>query len=305
VKTRQDLVAEGLVITDVPLAPFTTYKFGGAASYFAEPKTVADLRVLVECFAGEQLLLLGRGSNMVVADRGFEGLVVRLGGTFNEISFDGELVRAGGAVSLPILARTAVDAGRGGLEWCVGVPGSVGGAVRMNAGCHGSDVAGCLHRAEVMDLRDATISSRGSTDLELRYRHSNLQMHDAVLGASFITAAIEPAAGAETIREITRWRRRHQPGGTLNAGSVFKNPEGDAAGKIIDEAGLKGFRRGGVRVSPRHANFFEADATASAQELFDLVGAVQREVAERTGVWLEPEIRFVGEFDPSPDAAAT
>lgn len=300
-RARRDLVAAGIVATNVTLAKFTTYRFGGTAAYFAEPESVTDLKALVEVFGGEPLLILGRGSNLVVSDCGFDGLVVRLAGSFNEIAIDNQLVRAGGAVSLPILARTAVAAGRGGLEWCVGVPGSVGGAVRMNAGCHGSDIAECLERAEVMDLRDATVRIMGSSDLELSYRHSNLEPHHAVLDATFVTAAIEPDAGAARIREITRWRRRHQPGGTRNAGSVFKNPPGDAAGRLIDAAGLKGFRRGGVVVSSRHANFFEADATATAQDLFDLVGAVRRRVADRMGVALEPEIVFVGEFEPSPD----
>ncbi|MDH3730544.1 MAG: FAD-binding protein, partial [Acidimicrobiia bacterium] len=164
--TRQELVDQGVVVADFSLASSTTYKFGGAAAWFAEPSDVAELQAVIESFGDSDVLMLGRGSNLVVADKGFDGLVVRLGKDFAHISFDGDLVRAGGAVSLPVLARSSAQAGRGGLEWCVGVPGSVGGAIRMNAGCHGSDVAGCLDAANVMDLRDGTIRSVTATEME-------------------------------------------------------------------------------------------------------------------------------------------
>lgn len=171
----------------------------------------------------------------------------------------------------------------------------------MNAGCHGSDVAECLKTADVIDLRDGSTRSLTAEDMELAYRSSNLTEHDAVVEATFVTSEIDPEDGASEIRRITQWRREHQPGGTLNAGSVFKNPPGDAAGRIIDDAGLKGLAQGGVRVSERHANFFEADPGASAQDVYDLVWAVRKLVGDKTGVWLEPEVRFAGKFEPSPD----
>ena len=298
--TTDELVRRGSVTTDVALAPFTTYKLGGAAAYFAEPATVDELRALIEGFSGRDLLLLGRGSNVVISDRGFDGLVIRLSGSFAEVDLDGDLVSAGGAVSLPVLARFAARAGRGGLEWCVGVPGSVGGAVRMNAGCLGSDISMCLDRAEVMSLRSGRIRSLTAADLELSYRHSNLGPDDAVVSAAFLTTEVEPAAAAAELKRITQWRREHQPGGTLNAGSVFKNPPGDAAGRLIDDAGLKGHGIGDVRVSPRHANFFEAGPAATAQQVRDLTFEVRQIVAAKTGVWLEPEVRFIGSFEPSP-----
>lgn len=298
---RRDLTERGVVTAGVSLAGSTTYKFGGAAAWLAEPSSLSELQAVIEAFAGTNVLMLGRGSNLVVADKGFDGLVVRLGSGFAEIEVAGNRVRAGGAVSLPVLARTAVQQGRGGLEWCVGVPGSVGGAVRMNAGCHGSDVAECLKTADVIDLRDGSTRSLTAEDMELAYRSSNLTEHDAVVEATFVTSEIDPEDGASEIRRITQWRREHQPGGTLNAGSVFKNPPGDAAGRIIDDAGLKGLARGGVRVSERHANFFEADPGASAQDVYDLVWAVRKLVGDKTGVWLEPEVRFAGKFEPSPD----
>jgi len=233
---------------------------------------------------------------VVIADSGFDGLVVRLGGSFAEISIEGDKVGAGGAVALPVLARASVKAGRGGLEWCVGVPGSVGGAVRMNAGCHGTDIAACLEAATVINLRSGDVSRRSPVELGLGYRHSDLGPDDLVAAADFNTTEIDPEDGDAELRRITKWRRDNQPGGTLNAGSVFKNPPDDAAGRIIDEAGLKGYELGRVRVSPRHANFFEAEPGATAQEVHDLVFAVRDLVAEKTGVTLQPEIRFVGDF---------
>lgn len=293
----------GVVRGDVALAPLTTYRFGGAARYYAEVSSRAELGDLLAARgrAGDvPLLVLGRGSNVVVSDAGFDGIVVRLVGAFLEIGFEsGGVVSAGAGVTLPRLARETVKAGRGGLEWCVGIPGSVGGAVRMNAGGHGSDTAAWLIDADLLDASGRGERRLDAAALELGYRHSGLGDSDVVLGARYRTIARPRPDGERLLREITRWRRVHQPGGTLNAGSVFKNPEGDAAGRIIDSLGLKGFRVGGASVSTRHANFFVADAAATAQDVFDLVAAVRRRVLDETGIALEPEIRFVGRFRSS------
>ncbi len=299
------LVDDGLVAEHVPLGPLTTYRFGGPAQWYAEVESATDLeRVLAaRRDAGVDLLMLGRGSNLLVADTGYPGVVVRLGGDFAVVSIatDG-IVVAGGAVSLPMLARHAAKAGRGGLEWYVGIPGSVGGALRMNAGGHGSDTGEWLLDAEVMDAGTGDITTRDVAGLDLSYRHSNLTDADIVLSARYRSIARDPAEAEALIRQITRWRREHQPGGTLNAGSVFKNPPGDAAGRIIDAAGLKGYRCGGAAVSERHANFFVAEAGACAQDIYDLVWAVRRRVGEAVGVWLEPEIRFAGVFAANDDS---
>jgi UDP-N-acetylmuramate dehydrogenase len=282
----------------------TTYKYGGPAQWYAEVGTVAHLRdVLAACFeVGADLLMLGRGSNLLIADSGYPGVVVRLAGDFAAVSIDADgVVTAGGAVSLPMLARQASKAGRGGLEWYVGIPGSVGGALVMNAGGHGSDTGEWLLDAEVMDAETATVTTRDVAALDLSYRHSNLTASDIVLFARYRSVDRDPAESESLLREITRWRREHQPGGTLNAGSVFKNPPGDAAGRIIDAVGLKGYRCGGAAVSDRHANFFVADQGACAQDIYDLVWAVRRRVGEAVGVWLEPEIRFAGNFGANDD----
>ena len=167
----------------------------------------------------------------------------------------------------------------------------------MNAGGHGSDTATWLESATVLDRKTMASTERTPVDLDLAYRHSNLGDDDVVVRGRFRTVARARGEGEELIRDITRWRKEHQPGGTLNAGSVFKNPPGDSAGRIIDSLGLKGYRQGSVAVSEMHANFFVADRGATAQEVRDLVDAIRTRVAEETGVTLEPELRFVGPFD--------
>ena len=292
----------GLVRRGVTLGPLTTYRFGGKARFYAE---VADRDVLLRLLdarlqlGGLPLLVLGRGSNVVVSDSGFDGLVVRLVGTFLTLEIDSAgSIAAGGAVPLPRLARESVKSDRGGLEWCVGIPGSVGGAIRMNAGGHGGDTASWLLHAEIVDATSLTESQTDVTGLDLSYRHSSMRDTDIVTTATFRTEPQDRERGEAVLRGITRWRRDHQPGGTLNAGSVFKNPPGDAAGRIIDALGLKGFRVGGASVSMRHANFFEADESATAQDVYDLVSIVRRTVTARGGITLEPEMRFIGDFRP-------
>lgn len=289
------LVADGVVETGVRLGALTTYKLGGPARWFAEVEDAGTLERVLAAAEGVPLLVLGRGSNLVVADDGFDGLVVRLAGEYNRIEHLPEVTRAGGAVPLPVLARSAVAEGRLGLEFYVGIPGSVGGAIRQNAGCHGSETKDVLVAAEVMGA--GGVQRRlDAAALELSYRHSNVVDTDVVVSADFAFRPGPPVVGEEEMRAVVRWRKDHQPGGTLNAGSVFKNPAGDAAGRIIDALGLKGLRVGGASVSQRHANFFVADPDATASDVYRLVRLVQARVLESTGVLLEPEIRFAGRF---------
>lgn len=300
-----ELVSSGLVRRDHPIANLTTYKFGGTAAFFAEVGSAAELSDVITARNEQEpplpIFVLGRGSNVVISDRGFRGLVLKLIGGFNEASIDDDVVVAGAGVSLPRLARFCAAHGRGGLEFYVGIPGSVGGAVVMNAGGHGSDTAEWLIEAAILDTDSGEVHVAGADSLELSYRHSRITSGEVVLSARYRTIAREPAAGDQAMREITSWRRAHQPGGTFNAGSVFKNPPGDAAGRIIDSIGLKGFRCGGVAVSDRHANFFVADADATGQDVFELIRAVRARVLAATGVTLVPEIRFIGDFGTSDD----
>jgi len=300
VTAREELAGRGRLTEYAPLAGMTTYRFGGPARYLVDAETEEDVVAAGRLAADEGLavLALGRGSNLVVADRGFSGVVIRPGPGLATlvVDDDGEVV-AGGGHPLPLLARETVRLGRGGLEFYTGIPGSVGGAVRMNAGCHGSDTSEWLVTARVIDLESGRVSARDPAALDLSYRHSNLTDGEFVVAARYRTVPVDRQIGEERIREITRWRREHQPGGTLNAGSVFKNPPGDSAGRIIDAAGLKGTRIGGAEVSSRHANFFVAHPGATARDVRDLVAEVRRRVRESTGIDLIPEIRFAGDFE--------
>lgn len=291
------LTASGIVQTDVELGRLTTYKLGGPARWYAEAPDLPTLEQVAGAWRDERpaLLILGRGSNLVVGEGGFPGLVLRLTGEFTEV--DTDTMTAGAAVPLPILARRSVQAGYTGLEFYVGIPGSVGGAVRQNAGCHGTETCEVLDTAEVLDLRTGVRDHRSPTQLGLAYRHSELRPTELVVAARYHVQPGDREAGERRMREVTRWRKEHQPGGTLNAGSVFKNPPGDAAGRIIDQLGLKGFRIGGAAVSERHANFFVAGPEATPSDVRRLVEEVGRRVEDATGIRLEPEIQLVGEFD--------
>ncbi len=296
--TVESLIERRVLQRDVPLGPLTTYKSGGTASLFAEVNDRADLADLIASgLAGESpVLVLGRGSNLVVADSGFVGLVIRLGKGFSTIEFEGLEVTAGGVVPLPRLARSAVDEGVAGLEFLVGIPGSVGGAVRQNAGCFGVETKDRLITAAVVDLITGDEREATPEDLSMSYRHSNLRPVEVVVNARFRGEAGDEGESRERLREITRWRRDNQPGGTLNAGSVFKNPSHISAGELIDSLGLKGMSIGGVSVSEKHANFFVATPEATSDDIRRLVSAVKDRVFAETGTNLETEIQFVG-FD--------
>lgn len=291
---------------DAAVAELTTYHLGGPVAVLARVGSRADLAALAAALADAPfppLLVIGRGSNLLVADAGFPGLGVVLDGDFDalELRADATTVRAGAAVALPVLARRAAAAGRTGLEFYVGIPGSVGGAVRMNAGGHGRETADVLHEAEIADLAGGGVPRRRPlTALGLGYRCSALSATELVTGASFSVVDGRAAVAEAEVASIVRWRREHQPGGS-NAGSVFANPPGDSAGRLIDSLGLKGFRVGGALVSPKHANFFQAEPGATAADVRGLVAEVRRRVLDATGVDLVPELRMVG-FTESGDA---
>lgn len=291
-------ILDDIVRENVGLGDLTTYRSGGPARYFAELTTDAELSALVDSrLAVEQdVLILGRGSNLVVSDRGFDGLVIKLSGEFMAIEVDQPQVAAGAAAPLPRVARSSVDGGLTGLEFLVGIPGSVGGGVRQNAGCFGVEVGDRLLSATVMDLHTGVVTERDMGSFEFSYRHSNLGTHELVMRAAFLAAPGDKGEGRARMREITRWRKEHQPGGTLNAGSVFKNPDGISAGELIDRLGLKGTRVGDVAVSEKHANFFVAGPNATSAQIRELVEVVKATVFEREGTMLVPEIQFVG-FD--------
>jgi UDP-N-acetylmuramate dehydrogenase len=290
----------GRARADEPLGPYTTYRVGGPCAVFVEADDLDDLRAVHDCLRDTDVptLVVGNGSNLLVADAGFPGLALRLGGDLTHVTIEGSIVRAGGAALLPVVARRVAAAGLRGFEWAVGVPGSVGGAVRMNAGGHGSDMAASLLRVRLFDLHRGDDEVVSVDRLELAYRHSAVRDAQVVIWAELGLRPGDTEQAEAEIAEIVRWRREHQPGGA-NAGSVFTNPPDDAAGRLIDAAGARGLRLGSAEVSPKHANFIQADDGGSADDVFALMIEVRRQVWTAFGVALEPETRLVG-FGPLP-----
>ena len=298
---KKAMVAEfGASVTcDEVLAPLTTYRLGGPAAVVARPSTVTELLAVGKVAASEhvEVLVVGRGSNLLVADSGFDGIVIlldRLAGA-DRIDFRNNSVEVGAATALPVVARRTVAAGLTGFEWAVGVPGSIGGAVRMNAGGHGSDMAAVLDRVEVVDLSAGTQSWMPAAAVGLRFRGSDLTDHQVVLSAVLNLAPGDTSTGEASLAEIVHWRREHQPGGQ-NAGSVFVNPVPGsvAAAQLIDGLGLRGFRIGGAQVSEKHANFIQAGEGCTASDVRAVMEHVRRAVADATGVVLRSEIRLAG-----------
>lgn len=295
----------GDVEAEVALAPLTTYRVGGPAAFLVRPRSLDALmtvgRVVAEC--GVPVLVIGRGSNLLVADVGVRAVVVATadldvgidGGIAVDTSGDRPVVTAAAGVALPVLARRTAAAGLTGLEWAVGVPGSVGGAVRMNAGGHGSDIAASLIEADVVELTVGVIETRPCASLGLRFRGSDIGPDDVVVSARFALAAGDRTACEAEIAEIVRWRREHQPGGQ-NAGSVFVNPVPGqvAAAQLIDGLGLRGRRLGTAEVSTKHANFIQADDGGSADDVRALMELVRAAVHDATGVLLRSEVRLIG-----------
>lgn len=286
---------------DHPIGPMTTYRVGGSAALYLHAESEADLELAREAVvrSGLPALVVGKGSNLLVAEAGFAGLAITLGEAFAAIDVRGTVVRAGGATSLPVLARQTASAGLTGLEWAVGVPGSVGGAVRMNAGGHGAETKETLSRYRFVALDGDEDGEFEAERLQFAYRHSTVRPDDVVVWGEFQLRRGDPDESAAEITDIVRWRREHQPGGQ-NAGSIFTNPPGDSAGRLIDDAGLKGMRVGTAHVSSKHANFIQADDGGSADDVWRLVHEVRRLVEEHSGILLEPELRAIG-FDEQED----
>ena len=279
-----------------PMGARTTYRVGGAAALLVAVESLDELEMLAEALWALDdvpVMVLGLGSNMLVADDGFAGVVIQLGAGFNYQHAEGGRLILGGASPLPVASRKVAAMGYAGFEWAVGVPGSVGGAVRMNAGGHGSEIGESLVEAAVFSLGERQVRRRPAKGLDLAYRHSNIGPAEVVVEAALELGEGDPAASKARISEIVAWRREHQPGGQ-NAGSVFVNPPGDHAARLVEACGLKGYRLGGAEVSPKHANFIQADPGAPARDVVALMALVRDRVASEHGVRLHTEIRLVG-----------
>ncbi|MDO3678142.1 UDP-N-acetylmuramate dehydrogenase [Paenibacillus ehimensis] len=280
-----------------PLAPYTTWKIGGPADILLIPRTRSQLIDAVKLLNRHETpwTVLGRGSNMLVSDKGIRGAVIKLGDALETVRFEGELVYAGGAYSFIKLSVMAGKEGLTGLEFAGGIPGTVGGAVYMNAGAHGSDVSRILLRAEVL-LPTGELVTLNNEDLAYAYRHSILQTKPGIVTeAVFQLRYGDRKEIAATLASYKDRRLRTQPLQLACAGSVFRNPQGHFAAKLIEEAGLKGLRVGGAEVSPLHANFIVNTGQATAHDVLTLIEQVKTAVKEKFGVCLVPEVLVVGE----------
>jgi UDP-N-acetylmuramate dehydrogenase len=273
---------------------------GGPADYFARPSSNQALVGLLAWAreAGLRVGVIGSGSNLLVADDGFHGLAIKLDGDLATIEREGEHLLCGGGARLPTAASKAAGWGLSGIEFGVNIPGTAGGAVRMNANAYGGELARVLEWVEVCGPEGA--ERRTPDQLDFRYRNSNLGAGEVVARASFRLAPADPARIRATMAEMRRRRHEAQPKGIKTFGSTFKNPdderaEGRTAGQLLEAAGCRGLRHGGARFSEVHANFVENFADASTADVLELMAAGRRRVHERFGVELEPEVQVLGE----------
>ena len=285
---------------DFPLARLTTIRAGGNAELFARPASEEELvELLAEAERdGHPVEVVGSGSNLLVADAGVRGLVLKLDGALTEIEREGTRIVCGGCVRLPSAAAKVARWGLTWLEFGINIPGTVGGAVRMNANAYGGQLAKVLEWVDVCGPDGA--DRRGPDQLGFSYRRSNLRPGQVVSLASFALAEADPDQVKGTLAEMRGMRREAQPSGIKTFGSTFKNPddpraEGRSAGQLLDAAGARGLEVGGARLSPKHANFVENTGDATTADVLELMARARRIVHERFGVVLEPEVQVLGE----------
>jgi UDP-N-acetylenolpyruvoylglucosamine reductase len=285
----------------VPLAKFTTLGTGGPARWFGTPETEADL---VETLArvrdqGLTVAVVGLGSNLLAADEGFDGIVLKLAGELAQAEAVGESVVAGGGAPLAVCLHRARAAGIGGLEFVCAIPGTVGGAVKMNAGAYGGDIASVLVRAKVADADG--VEWRTPAELGLSYRRSALETARVVAGAELRGTPSSIEGIRATVTEMQRRRKEAQPTNKRTFGSVFKNPEHElTAGRMLEACGLRGFRIGGAQISPKHANFIENAGEARSVDALALIAEARRRAREQFGVLLEAEVQLLGPIEIPP-----
>ena len=280
----------------IKLSTVTTYKFGGYCNNFYKISN-NDIDLFDEAFSNKEYFILGKGSNVAFSDKDYEGNVINP--DFNEISFNKNLgkVKVGSSVFLPDIARFYKDKNLINAEFLIGIPGSVGGAVKMNAGAYGWEFSDILSSIEVYNLVTKKIETLDKDDINFSYRSSSNLENKVIISATLIGTEGDPALIKSRLKENIKYRKDTQPSAIYNAGSVFKNTDQYSAGELIDKAGLKGFSIDGVKVSTKHANFFVASKGANSSSLYKLVNHVKEVVDSKFGVSLQKEILFVGKFD--------
>ena len=283
---------ESIVRTDVPLREYTWYKLGGPARWFCEPRDEDELATLLKRALENDIpwRILGGGAKVIVRDKGFDGVVFHLcGPTFERVEFDGEIVRAGAGADFPKLISAALKRNLVGLEVLAGIPGTIGGAVRMNAGGRYGEIDRFVRDVHLLDL-DGQMVTRAASEVGFAYRHTNLDDR-IVLGVTLKLVRGDGAQALQRYREILTEKQRDQPPlAARSAGSIFKNPSQQPAGRLLDQVGLKGMRVGGAEISTRHANFILAYDDATADDVLNLIQLAKERVRQATGIELEPEV---------------
>ncbi|WP_018132746.1 UDP-N-acetylmuramate dehydrogenase [Effusibacillus pohliae] len=287
----------GTVTFNEPLSRHTTWKIGGPADMFVVPTKVEQLQLLAKTIGEHHLpwYVIGRGSNLLVRDGGIRGVVIKLADNFADVSVTGNRLTAQAGRSYVSAANTAIRSGLQGLEFATGIPGTVGGAVMMNAGAHGGETKDVLLCADIIE-EDGSIRTLHNRDLKFAYRYSILKDRPRIVVRA--TFQLQPGNTEEMLQKVRAWTRRRQTTQPLqlpNCGSVFRNPEGTHAGLLIEQAGLKGTRIGGAQISELHGNFIVNLDKAKAADVLALIELVQTTIRERTGITLIPEVRIVGE----------
>ena len=295
----KNVITKGTVLTEEPMRMHTSFQIGGPAEIFVQPATGDEVRQAI-CLAKEEQIpffVVGNGSNLLVSDDGFRGMIVQIGRNLQEISVEDNVIYAQAGALLSRVARTALEHGLTGMEFAAGIPGSLGGAGDMNAGAYGGEMKDILKDVEVL-TPDGEIKILSLEELDLSYRHSCIFEKDYIV----LSVHLQLEQGDTTVirnrmDELARARREKQPLEYPSAGSTFKRPEGYFAGALIQDAGLKGYTVGGAQVSEKHSGFVINRGGATAEEVLFLIKQVQKKVKSRFGVTMEPEVRMVGFTD--------
>lgn len=292
------IVDKEQVLIDEPMKKHTTFRVGGTADYFVMPKSIEEVQKIVVCCKKENMpyYVLGNGSNLLVSDAGYRGTIIQIYKSMSEITMDGTLIRAQAGALLSKIGNVALDAGLTGFEFAAGIPGTVGGAVVMNAGAYGGEMKDILKSATVLTT-DGAVLTLYKEELELGYRTSIIAKKDyVVLEAEYELQLGDKESIKAKMDELKVQRVTKQPLEFPSAGSTFKRPEGYFAGKLIQDAGLRGFTVGGAQVSEKHCGFVINAGDATAADIVELMRQVSDKVMQEFGVQLEPEVKMLGEF---------
>ena len=294
----QDIVGSDNIVSDEPMRKHTTFRIGGNADIFVRPESKEQIAEILRLCRKQDVpyFILGNGSNLLVGDRGFRGVVINIMDNMNDIKVDGGVIKAQAGAMLIKVSRAARDNSLTGLEFASGIPGTIGGAIYMNAGAYGGEMKDVVTQVTAMDA-EGEIYTFGTDELEFSYRHSVIQKRDLiVLDVTMKLAAGDQKIIDDRMSELAVARRTKQPLEYPSAGSTFKRPEGYFAGKLIMDAGLRGYRVGDAQVSEKHCGFVVNRGNATADDVIKLIDDVKAKVSEEYDVVLEPEVRMIGEF---------